>query len=189
MKDQGEASFVLGIEIKRNRKQGSLGLSQNAYICKVLKRFNMETCNTGSVPMSKGDKLTKISKNRGNIEGDKKMETKPYASLIGSLIYAQYCTRPDITFALGILSRFQSNPSHEHWVAGKILRYLQGTKTHMLVYRKTENLELIGYTYSDFAGLPCHNEIHKWLCFYACWRGCSVKNCETKINKHLHNAG
>ncbi|PRQ45431.1 putative RNA-directed DNA polymerase [Rosa chinensis] len=53
----------------------------------------------------------------------------------------------------GILSRFQSNPSHQYWVAGKkVLRYLQRTKAHMLVYKRVQNLELHGYTDSDFAG-------------------------------------
>lgn len=67
MKDLGEASFVLGIEIKRDRKIGVLGLSQQNYIQKVLKRFHMETCNTSDAPMSKGDKLSKISKNGGRL--------------------------------------------------------------------------------------------------------------------------
>ena len=65
MKDLGEASYVLGIEIQRDRSQGLLGLSQKNYIQKVLKRFNMQSCAEGNSPMSKGDKLSKISKNRG----------------------------------------------------------------------------------------------------------------------------
>ena len=150
MKDLGEASYVLGIEIKRDRKLGILGLSQQNYIQKVLKRFGMETCTAGEAPMSKGDKLSKISKNGGKMTA---METKPYARLIGSLMYAQVCTRPDLAFSVGILSRFQTSPTQEHWIAGKkVLRYLQKTKSYMLVYRQVKNLELIGYSDSDFAG-------------------------------------
>lgn len=68
-------------------------------------------------------------------------------------MYAQTCTRPDLAFSVGILSRFQSNPTQEHWVAGKkVLRYLQKTKGYSLVYRQVKNLELVGYTDSDFAG-------------------------------------
>ena len=59
MKDLGEASYVLGIEIKRDRAAKLLGLSQNGYINKVLKRFDRQNCGHGKVPMSKGDKLTK----------------------------------------------------------------------------------------------------------------------------------
>ena len=59
MKDLGEARYVLGIEISRDRNKGLLGLSQHNYISKVLKRFDMENCSSGDVPMSKGDKLNK----------------------------------------------------------------------------------------------------------------------------------
>lgn len=63
------------------------------------------------------------------------------------------CTRPDLAYAVGVLSRFQSNPGYKHWVVGKkILRYLQRTKHHMLVYKRVKELEVLGYTDSDFAG-------------------------------------
>ena len=81
------------------------------------------------------------------------MDNIPYASLVGSLMYAQTCTRPDISFAVGMLDRYQSNPGLFHWRAGKkVLRYLQGTKDHMLTYRRTSNLEVVGYSDSDYAG-------------------------------------
>ncbi|KAJ9562152.1 hypothetical protein OSB04_007312 [Centaurea solstitialis] len=112
----------------------------------------MQTCAEGDSPMSKGDKLSKISKNGGNDLADE-IDYKSYAQLIGSLMYAQVCTRPDLAYAVGILSRFQQNPTKDHWTAGKkVLRYLQKTKAHMLVYRQVKTLELVGYTDSDFAG-------------------------------------
>ena len=81
------------------------------------------------------------------------MDNIPYASLVGSLMYAQTCTRPDISFAVGMLGRYQSNPGLFHWrAAKKVLRYLQGTKDHMLTYRRTSNLEVVGYSDSDYAG-------------------------------------
>ncbi|PRQ27363.1 putative RNA-directed DNA polymerase [Rosa chinensis] len=151
MKDLGEASYVLGIEIKRDRTKCLLGLSQQGYINKVLKRFDMQSCANGEVPMSKGDKLTKEQCPQNDIEREN-MKTKPYAQLVGSLMYAQVCTRPDLAYAVGILSRFQSNPGPEHWIAGKkILRYLQRTKDHLLVYRRVKELEVVGYCDSDFA--------------------------------------
>lgn len=68
-------------------------------------------------------------------------------------MYAQVCTRPDISFAVGMLGRYQSNPGIDHWKAAKkVLRYLQGTKKHMLTFRHTDNLEVVGYTDSDFGG-------------------------------------
>jgi hypothetical protein len=56
MKDLGEASFVLGIKIHRDRRKGVLGLSQKAYLEKVIKKFSMHTCNHTSAPIVKGDK-------------------------------------------------------------------------------------------------------------------------------------
>lgn len=68
-------------------------------------------------------------------------------------MYAQVCTRPDIAYVVGLLGRYQSNPGIEHWKAvKKVLRYLQGTKDYMLTYRRTDNLEVIGYSDSDYAG-------------------------------------
>ena len=58
VKDMGEVSYVIGIEIFRNRSQGLLGLSQKAYINKVLERFRMEKCSTSPIPIQKGDKFS-----------------------------------------------------------------------------------------------------------------------------------
>ena len=81
------------------------------------------------------------------------MKNFPYASAVGSLMYAQVCTRPDIVFVVGMLGRFQSNPGLDHWnAAKKVMRYLQGTKDYKLMFRRTDNLEVVGYSDSDFAG-------------------------------------
>jgi hypothetical protein len=81
------------------------------------------------------------------------MESIPYASVVGSLMYASTCTRSDISSAVGMLGRYQSNPGINHWKsAKKILRYLQGTKEYMLTYRRLNHLEVLGYSGSDYAG-------------------------------------
>ena len=113
MKDMGEASFVLGIEIIRNKSRGLLGLSQKAYINRVLERFNMQNYFGGKAPISRGDLFTKDQCPRNDIER-RQMYGIPYASAVGSLLYAQTCTRPDISFAVGMLGRYQSNPDMTH---------------------------------------------------------------------------
>lgn len=95
MKDLGEAKYVLGIEITRDRSKHFLGLSQRAYIEKVLKRFNMENCSCGEVPMVKGEKFSTNQCPRNELE---KKSMEHYASVMGSLMYAQTCTRPDLSF-------------------------------------------------------------------------------------------
>ncbi|XP_075080638.1 secreted RxLR effector protein 161-like [Nicotiana tabacum] len=78
------------------------------------------------------------------------MKAVPYAYVVGSLMYVMLCTRPDICFAIGVVSRFQSNPGREHWIAVKhIIKYLKRTRDYMLVYR-SDDLVPIGYTNSDF---------------------------------------
>jgi transposase InsO family protein len=152
MKDLGEASFVLGIEIHRDRSRGILGLSQKSYISRVLERFNMSTCAAGDAPVVKGDKLSKLQCPQNDLERNE-MKKIPYASAVGSLMYAQVCTRPDIAFAISVLGRFQSDPGMDHWrAAKKVLRYLQRTKDFMLTYRRSDLLEVVGYADADYAG-------------------------------------
>ncbi|KAI5327347.1 hypothetical protein L3X38_026743 [Prunus dulcis] len=143
MKDVGDAIFVLGIEIQRDQAQGLLGLSQKTYIERILKRFDMSMCYGQKVPLAKGDlKKEHCPKNKEEDE----MRNKPYASLVGSIIYAQVYRRPDLALCISKMERFQSNPGMQHWIAGKkVLRYLQRTKAYVLIYRRTENLELVGY--------------------------------------------
>ena len=74
----------------------------------------------------------------------------PYANAVGSLMYAMICTRPNIYFAIGIVSRFQSNPRLAHWKAIKrILRYLKGTMEYILCYQSSD-LCMIGYSDADW---------------------------------------
>ncbi|XP_051127356.1 secreted RxLR effector protein 161-like [Andrographis paniculata] len=81
------------------------------------------------------------------------MRNIPYGSAVRSLMYAQVCTRSDIAYVVGVLERYQSNSSVDHWKAAKkVIRYLQGTKDFMLMYRQTDVLEMIGYSDSDYVG-------------------------------------
>ena len=152
MKDMGEASYVIGIKIHRDRSRGILGLSQETYINKILERFWMKDCSPSVAPIMKGDKLSLNQCPKNDLENES-MKNIPYASVVGSLMYAQVCTRPDIAYAVGVLGRYQSNPGVDHWrAAKKVMRYLQGTKDYMLMYRQTDNLDLVGYSDADFAG-------------------------------------
>ena len=81
------------------------------------------------------------------------MKAIPYSSVVGSLVYSQVCTHPDISFFVSLLCRYLSDPSQSHWkVAKKVLRYLQGTKDLMLTYRPTDTLEVVGFSDSNYAG-------------------------------------
>ncbi|GJV32620.1 putative RNA-directed DNA polymerase [Tanacetum coccineum] len=125
MKDLGPAKQILGIRIFRDRGAKKLHISQEQYIKK-------------DCPSSKK-----------NIE---KMDRVPYASAVGSLMYAMVCTRPDLAHAVGVVSRFLSNPGKKHWEAVKwIFRYLRGTSKLGITFGNGKPM-LVGYTDSDLAG-------------------------------------
>jgi hypothetical protein len=113
MKDLGEASYVLEIEIRRDRREEGLGLSQKSYIEKVLKKFNMYKCNTTPAPTVKDVKFGKFQCLRNQYKINE-MKTVSYASAIGSLMYAQVCTHPDLAFVTEMLGRYQKNSGKPH---------------------------------------------------------------------------
>ncbi|XP_040939241.1 secreted RxLR effector protein 161-like [Gossypium hirsutum] len=111
----------------------------------------MKDYSSSVAPIMQGDKfnLNQCQKNEFKKE---QMKNILYASIIESLMYAQVYTRPDIKFAVGMLGRYQSNPSINHWrAAKKALRYLKGTKDYMLTYKLSDNLKVIDYSDLDFS--------------------------------------
>ncbi|XP_050908537.1 secreted RxLR effector protein 161-like [Lathyrus oleraceus] len=112
----------------------------------------MKDYSPSVAPIVKGDRFNLNQCHKNDFEWEQ-MKNIPYAFVVGSLMYAQVCTRPDIAFAVGILGRYQSNPCMDDWKAAKkVLRYLKGTKYYMLMYRQMDNLDVIGYSDSNFAG-------------------------------------
>ena len=105
MKDIGGASYVICIKIHRERSRGILGLSQETYINKVFERFQMKNCSPSLVPIVKGDRFSLDKCPRNNLEREKMRDT-PYALAIGSLMYAQVCTKPDIAYVVEVLGRY-----------------------------------------------------------------------------------
>ena len=79
------------------------------------------------------------------------MSKVPYASAIGSIMYAMISTRPDVSYALSVTSRYHSGPGESHWIVVKnILKYLRRTKDVFLVYGDEEELIVTGYTDASF---------------------------------------
>eukprot|EP00253_Pinus_taeda_P007700 PITA_07700 len=113
------------MRITRDSENRKLTLSQNEYIQKVLKRFNMHNAKPVSTPFASYFKLSKEMCPKTQEDMDY-MSKVPYASTVGSLMYAMVRTRPDIAHAVGVVSRYMNNPGKEHWMAVKwILRYLK----------------------------------------------------------------
>ncbi|KAJ9537911.1 hypothetical protein OSB04_030644 [Centaurea solstitialis] len=151
MKDLGEAAYILGIKIYRNRSKRLIGLSQSTYIDKVLKRFRMDESKKGFIPMQHGIVLSKTQCPVSSEDQDR-MKLVPYASAIGSIMYAMLCTRPDVAYSVSVTSRYQQNPGEPHWVAVKnILKYLRRTKEMFLVFGGSEDeISVTGYSDASF---------------------------------------
>ncbi|KAJ9542012.1 hypothetical protein OSB04_028518 [Centaurea solstitialis] len=151
MKDLGEAAYILGIKIYINRSKRLIGLSQSTYIEKILKKFRMDESKKGFFPMQHGILLSKIHCPISSQDQDK-MKSVPYASAIGSIMYAMLCTRPDVAYSVSVTSRYQQNPGEPHWVAVKnILKYLGRTKDMFLVFGGSEEeISVTGYSDASF---------------------------------------
>ena len=106
------------IQIYQDHSRGILGLSQKAYIDKRLSRFGMKDCAPKDILIAKGDKFNLLQCPKNEIE-KKKMENIFYASVVGSLMYPQVCTRLYIAYVVGMLGRYLSNPRMIHWKAAK----------------------------------------------------------------------
>nr|GEY39794.1 zinc finger, CCHC-type [Tanacetum cinerariifolium] len=136
MKYMGEVDVILGIRI--NHESKGIAISQSYYIEKVLKKFNYSDCTPISTPL---DTYEKMMPNRGLA-----VSQLEYSRVIGCLMYAMTCTRPDIAFAVGKLSRYTSNPGTQHWQEiQRVLKYLKKTIDCRLVYSGYP-LVLKGYT-------------------------------------------
>ena len=113
MKDMGDASYVIDIKIYRDSYRGVLGLSQETYINKVLERFRMKNCSSSIGPIVKGDRSNLKQCPKTDLDKEQKKNIL-YASVVRSLMYVQVCIRHDIAFVVGMLERYQSNPSVDH---------------------------------------------------------------------------
>jgi len=125
MIELGLLRFFLGIEVQQH-EQG-IFISQSKYAQDILKRFRMETCKLSPTPIAMGIKLCKY-------DFTKSVNPTLYKSMVGSLMYLMH-TRPDIMYAVSLISRFMENPRASHLQAAKrILRYVQGTVTYGISY-------------------------------------------------------
>lgn len=109
MKDLGPAEKILGMEIRRDRKLLKLELSQEGYVEKVLKTFQMDKSKPVKTPTGIHFKLKSATEEELRVQWET-MKSVPYANAVGSVMYMMIGTRPDIAYAVGMVSRFMGNP-------------------------------------------------------------------------------
>ena len=150
LRDLGDTTYLLGVEITRNRREKKLFISQQQYILNKLDDFGMSDCKPVGTPMIPSQKLT-LDQCPKTEEDKAQMENIPYIKAVGSLMYLATMTRPDIAFTVGVLARFNSNPGPAHWKAVKhLFCYLKGTTDIRLEYSPDASIgPQIFVTYSD----------------------------------------
>jgi transposase InsO family protein len=158
MKDVGDAEWVLGMRLTRDRKKQQIILDQQIYLDKILEQFGMTNSKPVSTPADQSHRLSKTD-SPTTPQQQQEMKDVPYRPIVGALMYAAISTRPDIAYAVNLISRYMENPGRAHYIAAKrILRYLNGTKELGLIYEGNEgtlnshsvNIEV--YTDADWAG-------------------------------------
>ncbi|GBM87146.1 Retrovirus-related Pol polyprotein from transposon TNT 1-94 [Araneus ventricosus] len=145
----GKTQKLLGVEFQE--LDGNLFMHQNDYInkiCELYKEFNFPA---SSLPIAKGTVLSKLQCPSTSVEITE-MTNYPYRSLLGSLSYIASRTRPDISYAVNILSQFQENPGIIHWnILLKLLGYLSTTRGLQLNLSRVSDLNVECYSDADFA--------------------------------------
>jgi len=175
-----DLDWHLGLQIQQSNK--SINISQTSYIERVCEMFNIP----------KKTKLTPTTNQRLPYpeEGEEKTN-KPYRQLVGCLLWVSIMTRPDITYAVHDLSRHNNYPTIQHWLAAvRTLQYLHTTKHLGLEYKRSETVEINGFSDSDWMGDTQDSKSTSGYIFFfnnapICWnstkqRRISMSTCEAE---------
>ncbi|KAJ9520180.1 hypothetical protein QJQ45_030103 [Haematococcus lacustris] len=144
LKDLGEARWFLGMQLTRDRAEGTIKLDQHKFVQELVTAYSKSAAHSKPLPMAPAVKLVR--------EGEALDTTlHHYSALVGSLLYLTCCTRPDIAFVVGALARHMSAPTKQHWSAAcSVLCYLKGTADQGLLFGGVSGLQ--GYSDADYAG-------------------------------------
>lgn len=146
--------FILEIVITCNASTRSIPLSQKAYLPQVLECFKMTNCNPQYTPLLSGTIFMNNIAPRNDTE-QAFMSDKSYRQLLGALMWAQATTRLNLSFAVTLLTHFQSNPRPAHWKAlVHILIYVKGTFNYWITYSREMNgtIKLWEFIDADYRG-------------------------------------
>ncbi|XP_030460809.2 uncharacterized mitochondrial protein AtMg00810-like [Syzygium oleosum] len=143
MKNLGGLKYFLGIEVARSKE--GIFLSQRKYVLDLLAEVGMLDCKPADTPIVQNHKL-------GKYPDQVPTNKERYQRLVGRLIYLSH-TRPDIAYAVSVVSQFMHAPSEEHMnVVYRILRYLKSAPGRGIMFANNDHLVVEGYTDADWAG-------------------------------------
>ena len=155
IKDVGENEYFLGMRVQQDLDSGTIRLTQRPYWEHVLNRFDLTHVPPRNTPLPMGIMLDQNMSPKTDSE-KKQMVDKPYRPVLGSVMWGQLATRPDLSFAVSLLSRFQADPGIEHWKALlHVIGYVRNTMNYGLTYSRDMDLTPIAYVDADYGG--CHD--------------------------------
>ena len=165
MDDRGSLSWFLGMSI--TQEPGVVTLDQSAYTKILLERFGMMDSKATQTPLAVKEELTKEQCPEDGSQEQIRMRQFDYRGVVGGLLFLATHTRPDISYAVGTLSKFLANPGFIHWTAAKrVLRYLRGTVDYRLSFRKSEKIALFGYCDADWSSDRDDRKSVSGYCFF-----------------------
>ncbi|XP_039133201.1 uncharacterized mitochondrial protein AtMg00810-like [Dioscorea cayenensis subsp. rotundata] len=145
MKDLGALTYFLGLEVTYT--SNGLGLNQTKYTCDIIREANLTDDKVAHTPMEVNVKYK-------NDDGKPISDPTHYRKIVGSLVYLTM-TRPDISFAVHILSQFVSDPRQLHLAAlHRVIQYLKGSIRRGIFFPSSSMLNVKGFTDADWAGCP-----------------------------------
>ncbi|KAF5391957.1 hypothetical protein D9757_003238 [Collybiopsis confluens] len=154
IKDVGENHRLLGMRVDQDLDKGTVTLSQRAYFEQVLTRFKLNNITPRNTPLPIGIQLNADMAPITETE-KREMKDKPYREVLGCVMWCQLATRPDLSFTVGLLSRFQSNPGIEHWKAlMHVVGYIKNTIDYGIVFSRDCPLKPFGYVDASYGDDP-----------------------------------
>ena len=152
IKDVGETEYFLGMRVQQDLNAGTVRLSQRPYWEHVINRFSLEHISPRNTPLPVGITLDSNMSPKTDSER-KQMDDKPYRPILGSIMWGQLATRPDLSFAVSLLARFQTNPGLDHWNAlMHVIGYIKNTIDYGLTYSRDSDLSPVAYVDADYGG-------------------------------------
>ncbi len=152
IKDVGENKYFLGMRVQQDIDKGTIRLTQRPYWEHILNRFNLTKIMPRNMPLPVGIILDQNMSPKTNSE-KKEMAAKPYRQVLGSVMWGQLATRPDLLFAVSLLSHFQADPGVEHWKGLlHVIGYIKNTMDYGLTYSRDSDLSPLAYVDADYGG-------------------------------------
>ena len=152
IKDVGETEYFLGMRVQQDLTLGTIRLTQRPYWEHVLNRFDLENVVPRNVPLPTSIILDSNMSPKTDSER-KEMEGKPYCSILGSVMWGQLATRPDLSFSVSLLARFQANPGIEHWnTLLHVIGYIKNTVDYGLTYLRDADLSPTTFVDANYGG-------------------------------------